>query len=380
MRNLMAFCAVLLVICGQAVADGKFYYVPDRDVPAIPHQRAFILYLGGEETLFLQSKYKVEDSIEGKSLGWVVPVPAEPELASMDPKFAYNIFQSLAWNSMPDVTVQSKVLKEKLIIISFFLTLALLIFSIIARIFCYSYCVSHPLFAQKHKMGMVIVRILPYFSFALVFYSIAAPNLMRSRLMAGVDILQEERVGVYDAKVIKSDSSEALVAWLNEGGFHFEEKDVKVFDDYVKNGWCFVVANLAQNTASREISYEGLAAPLILRFPCEKPIYPLALTGTGGYNTEVLVYLASEEYLKCDEARLELKFAGKFHSSTVNDHFRSCEPEEFFKYDMPPNLNLTKYKGILTPEQMSTDLSFTPTNEDISYQEHITVWSEEDLQ
>ena len=58
---------------------------------------------------------------------------AEPELASMDPEFAYSMFNDLAWRSKLDITIQSKVLKEKLIIISFFLTFALMSWSCLKR-------------------------------------------------------------------------------------------------------------------------------------------------------------------------------------------------------------------------------------------------------
>ena len=72
-----------------------------------------------------------------------------------------------------------------------------------------------------------------------------------------------------------------------------------------------MVAHLAPDVdaASREAAYAGLAAPLILRLPSEKSIYPLALTGTGGFDTEVLIYVLAETFVVCDDDRLELKYA-----------------------------------------------------------------------
>jgi hypothetical protein len=89
-------------------------------------------------------------------------------------------------------------------------------------------------------------------------------------------------------------------------------KDTTVFDSYVSKGWCFVVAIINPSRGEEEhmIVSEGLAAPLILRFPHTTPIYPLALTGTGGFDTEILVYLASSEKMTAHD-RLTLRFAGE---------------------------------------------------------------------
>jgi len=248
-------------------------------------------------------------------------------------------------------------------------------------------------------MAFVIGKKFPYSGWILVILSsilllviyilfIHLHLFTLASLVLEIDVLHEENVGVYNIKVIQSDSSEALVAWLNDGGFYFEEKDVKVFDDYVKKDWCFVVAQLAADAVTNpdEIQYQGLAAPLLLRFQCQKPVYPLTLTGTGGCATEILIYLAAETYMTCDANRLEMKYAGEFrHWNNRYDEahyspFKSCDPEGFIQIGVAPKLHLIKYKGLLTPDQMNTDLTFTSTDEDISYREHIIVWSEEDLQ
>lgn len=375
MRNMMIMGGILLILRGVAVADGSFYYMPDVEAPVIPYQRAFILYLDGVETLVLQSKYDVQESVEGKSLAWVVPVPAEPELASMDPESAYWMFWELDYNSKPNVTLLWRAFS---IYFACFFFFSLVLYAFLLFLWMIPIFRKNP----KYRKVRVIAMLLLFISFVL-FLMYGLDGLVQSRGSDdyGVEVLKEERIGVYDAKVIKSDSSEAILAWLEEGEFHFEEKDVKVFDDYVKKGWCFVVANLAPNTGQKERSYEGLAAPLILRFPHEKPIYPLALTGTGGYDTKVVIYLATEKFVKADDDRLEMKYAGEFFRwHTFYSYLLSCEPEGFMKISDSLDLNLMKYKGTLTPEQMSTDLTFTLTDEDFSYQEHITVWSESFLE
>ncbi len=376
MRLAAAWTLIFISMCGLAQANGKFY-VPDTEVPETPFQRALILYFDATQTLLLQSQYQVQQPEADMSLGWVVPVPEEPALASMPAHEATWLFNELASRTRPRVTY----IRE---IVFWFLIFAAPCFFVFSLILWFVYAVfptCFPGIPWKHTKTPAVIKRLPVYSFfILVFVIIGVYPTVRSGTlgidMAGVDILREERVGVFDVKVIQSDDSKTLITWLTENGFHFEEHDVHAFDAYVKTGWCFVVARLASDMdiASDDAFHAGLAAPLVLTFPSEQPIYPLALTGTGGFDTEVLIYLVTKRFPVCDDDRLELLFTREQIRTNTVSRLYACEPNDFLPDDWPPRTYLTKYKRLLTPEQMQTDITFTLTDEDVYYRDHIYLW------
>ncbi len=187
-------------------------------------------------------------------------------------------------------------------------------------------------------------------------------------------MIAEHQVGIYDVRVVRADDAGDLISWLNENDFQFDEQDTEAFDSYISRGWCFVVAiiNPSEDHAEWEVAAEGLAAPLILRFPVPNPVYPIALTGTAGYDTEVLIYLASTARM-CAGGRLTLRYAdaSRFVFSGL---LSRAEPENFFDSDDLDFPYLSKFGDTLTPEQMSEDIIFTPAEDQTPYQEHIIRW------
>ena len=117
---------------------------------------------------------------------------------------------------------------------------------------------------------------------------------MQSKLR--VEILNEQKVGIYDTKVIKVTDSKELIDWLNQHGYRFGLEDETTFKSYIAKRWCFVVAriNAAEPAKGEFHSAEGLVNPLVFLFESKETVYPLALTGTAGKETEVLLYVFAE--------------------------------------------------------------------------------------
>jgi hypothetical protein len=113
---------------------------------------------------------------------------------------------------------------------------------------------------------------------------------------------------------------------------------------------------------------EGLIAPLILRFASPQPVYPMALTGTVGRDTQVLLYVYSDHRLDGD-GRVELHAAVESHANVAA--FVETDPHGFFTEREKELGFITEFKGILTPEQMHDDLRFTVASEDESYHERV---------
>ena len=356
-RLLLPLLCLLCSAAGSARADGKMYW-RENVPPSIPYQRAVIFFQDGVETLVLQSKYQMPGPGEAAPIGWVVPVPAVPELASMPADAAYVAFHFLGRSCPPTMIRMSRFPMYSFVALCF-----LALFPPVTR--------RMPGGARRPEF----VRVFALLGFA---GSIVLPPLF-APLGTGspVDVLSSQRVGIYDVQVIRGTGAEPVMEWLKDNEFEFGDGDRAAFASYVSRGWCFVVAKINPEEEDGEsgIAVEGLAAPLILRFPHSAPVYPLMLTGAGGFDTEVLVYLASDRKWTCGE-RLDTWYAGKKTKTPWQDLMMSrAEPPAFAeKMQKETYSYITKFKGTLTPAEMADDLIFSPAEDDAPVQKTVWAW------
>ncbi|MHC4541316.1 MAG: DUF2330 domain-containing protein [Planctomycetota bacterium] len=366
--KVMPTCVLLLLAVGtmggRAYADGKFY--GERIPPDIPYQRGFILFHEGSQTLVLQSKYEPSGTTEVDSLGWVVPVPSVPEIASADAGAAYKFFYKVSSATRPKVLRISRY--AALMAMVFFVgCVAFLLFVLVEYPFLNKIGLSKSTW-WKRLINAVIAVVV-----AFLLLGIATPQL---RMGGDVEVIKAEKAGIYDVKVIRSQSAEAILGWLKENSFGFDKSDVQVFEDYVNRNWCFVVARVEPESGIEEhkIVAGKMVAPLILRFRTDKAIYPLALTSTIGVETEVLLYTLSERKLACGE-RLKLRRATRTRHSGFSDLVGSEETQAAALFsNVPEPAVLCKFKKRLRPEEMRKDIVFDFAPDNDTYVETKIVW------
>jgi hypothetical protein len=370
---LLLVLAAMLMGGVPVLADGMFYWT-ESIPPEIPYQRALLVFDGGYETLIVQSKYRMSSSATDE-FGWVVPVPSVPELASIEPDQAEMLFWELAQASQPSVTRISDKLWDLLGIILVFVAPAA---GILLLLLCMGSFFTPRLQFVRHRRGLLAVVSNVLFVPVIFCILVWRPLYMRPLSQAGgyaVDVISEEQVGIYNVQVIKAGEAGDLIQWLNENRFQFDEEDTQVFDEYLRRGWCFVVARVdPTRSADDKILAEGLVAPLLLRFETDAPVYPLALTATAGHDTQVLLYVLGKHKWEND-GRLDLEYAGKARVGPLEEVCRGALPDmaaACLDDTMLPYL--CKFKGTLTPAQMEKDMVLVPAEDHEPYRKHIVMW------
>ena len=355
---------------GRALGDGKFFAVEEVP-PDIPYQRAFILFHEGSETLILQSKYELSNTETIDSLGWVVPVPSVPEIASADADIAWGSFLKTSYQAPPDLVRISRFIFP-ITVIFFLCCLGILLVLLVEYPILSKIGLSKDVWKRRFRISILITFV------AFFLIQLTMPTLVKSA-GAGVDveIVKAEKAGVYDVKVVRSQSAETIIGWLSENGFSFNDNNTQVFEDYIDRGWCFVVAKVEPGSEIEEhkIVIEGMVAPLILKFETENAVYPLALTSTVGTETEILLYTFSENKLNCDE-RLTLRYANQKKSTRYMVNLLSvAEPKSIdLSSGIPESMYFCKFKKKLKPEEMKSDLEFEFAQDNEPYREKKIMW------
>ncbi|MBN8456790.1 MAG: DUF2330 domain-containing protein [Verrucomicrobia bacterium] len=354
--------AMLTLMCAaEALADGKMF--AEKVPTTIPYQRAIILHTGETQTLVLQSQYQIPGASDTKALGWVVPVPAPPQITSVPTEQANLAFFWIDRATSPRVTRIGGIMWVPLF------------WSAVAA---FPVCLVGALLTlnQTRKRWLIGIAI----SIPIALVAILWPGTQSSKAGAsGVETLKSQQAGIYDVKVIRAKAAADVLAWLNENAFRFGPDDEAAIQGYLDRGWVFTVAKIRPSTEPPKSSQmsDGLADPLILRFPAPNPIYPLALTATGGHDTEVLIYLASD-IPRIGDGRLPLRYAGKGLPAGALCDLMPAQDEGFGTNDelsgKSPFTRIAKFKGTLTPDQMRKDLEFLPDPKQTDYREHIFRW------
>ena len=327
----------LFIAATAAIADGRIY--ASAYVPEIPDQRALIAFDGTRQVMLIENRVSLPDGRRVAALGWVVPVPAVPEIAVTDRTSVRRFYQNLRFQADPEV----------LPVAPFVLVLApiALLYAIRLR-------------RQEHPDARIL-RTSAWIGLiggllALVSLSAPAPSGPDS----GVEIVKALQSGPLDAKVVRATSGSELVDWLKLNGFEYGKADVAAIDDYLRQKWLFVVWKLVPHPES---AFEGPSAspPLLLSFPTREPVYPLALTAAGGRSLDLMLYVLARARVDPSVA-MHTAFAGPVHISTgmfFGDEHKAAAALLGALRPMP--YYLTKLVKNVSADEMRKDLQFIET-------------------
>jgi len=363
---------ILIFIIGsfgeRTLGDGKFFV--EKIPPDIPYQRAIILFHENSEILVLQSKYELSQTTDVNSLGWIVPVPTTPEVASLEAYLAGSFFFNASIRTQPEA-FRISIIFFSIAVLFFLGGFAYLLICAVEYPFLSKIRRSKTTWGRQARIG-VIVTLVAFFLTILMGTQPLGISLGGSN---DIEVIKAVEAGIYDVKVIRSDNVDAILSWLKENGFGFNDNDAQVFKDYVDKEWCFVVAKVEPETEEHKIVSNGMVAPLILKFETDTAVYPLALTSTIGADTEILLYTLSDKKLSCNE-RLTLRRARKTEPLSLIQRLQyGMEPEAYaLLTDVPKSMILCKFKKRLKPEDMKQDIEFEFATDDEPYAEKIIVW------
>ncbi len=260
------FCCL---VASLARADGC--YIPQRAVlkiPEIPAQRAFISWKDGTETLIISSAL---DS-ESQKLGWVIPLPAVPDLLEKETPGA---LKSLQFTLQPIITHE---LYPGII--------AAIIFT-----FLLNFLLATWLFKRHRFADLVTVLAILFILSGLMLPSLGSA---RGIVRPGSDSVRIEKtaaVGAYDVSVLRAKSASDLNDWLAQNGLsELPVAAEAIVTDYITNNWVFAAIVLAREQP-------GLNAPHPIRmsFRTAEAVYPMKLTAIAGGQTELELYVVADK-------------------------------------------------------------------------------------
>lgn len=363
MHGLFRVTLLLLALVSVTWADGKMYWKEDAKQVGLPRQRAIILHHDEMETLIVQSEIAVTTGENPASIAWVVPVPSVPDIASPKPDLLdsareceFTLFRMLTGMS------HTQIHKVRSILVN--------LHGILGAAFCLTYLVllpycrarGYPLFPERwERVAKYYCMIYPI----LLLVSTGFTSFGKPELSEDIAILQSGRVGVHDVTVVRSDKPDALLGWLKDGQYGVGDADRAVIASYVARGWCFVAVRIDTST----INGTGMPPALVLRFPAKEAVYPMALTGTSGHATEVLLHVLADCPVNAG-GKIFRRYSGDANYSAgfgpimlhLGNYMGSLEPDGIFQetFGQWKPSHLTTFKETLTPDRMREDIVLKP--------------------
>jgi hypothetical protein len=94
-----------------------------------------------------------------------------------------------------------------------------------------------------------------------------------SLVAKSVRVLQEKMVAGFQAKVLETNSAEALVNWLKDNGYNYSPEVAAWAKPYVEAGWKITALKVAKDPADRDKKIVP-AGSLRMSFKTDRPLFP----------------------------------------------------------------------------------------------------------
>ncbi len=185
----------------------------------------------------------------------------------------------------------------------------------------------------------------------------------------GVDIIDSQLVGIYQAMILGADDADALTDSLTTWGFlHDDNADdfTPLLDAYVQDDWYFVtlkVDSTAFDEAQQDWYWYGGMQPIALTFTCDAPIYPMRISAlSAADDTSVILYVNADR--RMDFAGAETEYANNLSENEVCA-IRSNHPD--LGALLQAGDYLTKLKRRYSPAQMDADVLLEAADTNAQY-------------
>jgi hypothetical protein len=170
----------------------------------------------------------------------------------------------------------------------------------------------------------------------------------------GVQVWEENQVGIYHTTTLSATDPNSLVGWLNDNGYIFPVEGQEILDYYVQKNWFFVVMKIQhEEIINSSENYTGAIQPIGIMFFSDEMVYPLKISSlsTPSWGTEVLIYTFSDE---------RVTFPG-----ATEEYNAIITPDQLEEYPILQGLIdetfvLTKLRKNFSAEEMDDDLLLIP--------------------
>jgi hypothetical protein len=176
----------------------------------------------------------------------------------------------------------------------------------------------------------------------------------------GVDVIRTERVGDYQATIVRATDGKAMNDWLKANGYVSRPAMEEWLDYYAKQQWVF--------TAFKFLRKEPTGAwtqAIRVSFPTDKPRYPYKMpkdTWPAGWRRPLNIYFVAPH-------RIESKYVGSDRHWEAKEKWSGNLPQEMRAglaadlslkdSDLPANAVVTIFENGENPYGYAEDLYFT---------------------